>query len=85
MISQDQADTANVFHVDKPVAARRCDSVRGPERWRRNGKTQRWKRDPLRFRIPIKHGMYDYGEITQEEANLFHTGADCPFAPEGHN
>lgn len=85
MISQEQADTANVFHLNEPVASRRCDSVRGPERWRRNGKTQRWKREPERFRIPIKFGLYDYSEITNETADLFHTGADCPVAPEGHS
>lgn len=32
---------------------------------RRNGKTQTWKRDPLRFRIPIKFGFRSYGEITE--------------------
>lgn len=84
-ITQEQADTASVFHVNEPVAARPCDSKRGPERWRRNGSTQRWKRTPERFSIPVKWGMYDYMRITNENADKFHTGADCPAAPEGHN
>jgi hypothetical protein len=85
VISQDQADTASMFHLTNPVASRRCDSVRGPERWRRNGRTQRWKRDTKRFRIPIKFGLFDYGEINENTAANWHTGADCPAAPEGHN
>lgn len=34
------------------------------DRWwavRRNGRTQRWKRDPLRIRIPFKYGFKMYG------------------------
>jgi len=32
-------------------------------RIRRNGKTQTWKRDPSRFRIPIKAGLRATGAI----------------------
>ena len=35
-------------------------------RLRRNGATQRWKRDANRFRIPVKAGMYAYSEITND-------------------
>lgn len=45
---------------------------------RPNGKCQTWKRDPLRFRLPVKHGMYDYGEITQDNAGDWHLASDCP-------
>jgi hypothetical protein len=38
---------------------------------RRNGKTQTWKRSPERFRIPVKYGLYEYGNITEENAHLF--------------
>ena len=34
-------------------------------KWRRNGKTQYWKRTPERFRVPVKHGMYAYDAITE--------------------
>lgn len=33
---------------------------------RRNGVTKRWKREPWRFRIPIKAGWKSYGELTDE-------------------
>lgn len=32
---------------------------------RRNGRTQTWKRDTARFRIPVKCGFRTYGEITE--------------------
>lgn len=35
-------------------------------RVRRNGRTQRWKRTPTRFRIPVKIGFRNYHEITSE-------------------
>lgn len=85
-ISQEQADTASVFH--DPLA-RPCDSKQGPIRWRRNGATQRWKSAIRRndFRIPVKHGLRSYGQIESNTVNAeqMHTGADCPVAPEGHN
>ena len=39
--------------------------------WRRNGKTQTWKTRPDDFKVPIKHGLYSYGYITQDNAHLF--------------
>jgi hypothetical protein len=33
---------------------------------RRNGVTKRWKREPSRFRIPVKFGFKECGEITQD-------------------
>lgn len=40
-----------------------------PRYWkiRRNGKTQTWKRDANRVRIPFKYGMYGYGAITEAD------------------
>lgn len=41
---------------------------------RRNGRTQLWKRDPDRFRIPLKAGLRAYGEATAEalaDADLY--------------
>ena len=40
-----------------------------PRYWRirRNGKTQTWKRDANRVRIPYKYGMYGYGVITETD------------------
>ena len=33
---------------------------------RPNGKTQLWKRDPWRYRIPVKAGLYVFTEITNK-------------------
>ncbi|MHA1952445.1 MAG: hypothetical protein ACW96U_00675 [Candidatus Heimdallarchaeaceae archaeon] len=38
-----------------------------PYRWRVNGKIKLWKRYPERIQIPIKRGMYDYGNIIQNK------------------
>lgn len=83
-ISQEQADTANVFHQPN---ARPCESRQGPIRWRRNGATKRWKRFPGRFEIPVKFGLYSTDRLRDTDSSItyMHTGADCPVAPEGHN
>ena len=47
--------------------------MRSGRNWkaRRNGKTQRWKRDVARFRIPIKFGYKDCGEIASCDLPYF--------------
>lgn len=70
MISQQQADTATIFHAEHDADAKRI------ERWRRNGKTQRWKTRPGEFRIPVKFGLRDYADITH--ADRVHATDDCP-------
>lgn len=44
-------------------------SLRGsdkqPIRVRVNGKCKLWKRSPERFQVPVKHGLYDSGYITE--------------------
>lgn len=59
MITYEQALTGRVF------------ITKTGRRWRRNGKTQTWKTRPGEFRIPVKHGLYEYGEITHEQAENF--------------
>ena len=46
-----------------------------PQRWRVNGKPKTWKRDPSRVEVPLKHGLYSYGYLT--EGNLSDFGF-CP-------
>lgn len=78
-MTPEQIDTARDFHFGE------CQKIVGPrggvtyraEHWRRNGATQRWKRDPERFRIPIKYGLRAYSSIT-EAAVGFHAATDCP-------
>ena len=33
-------------------------------RFKVNGKVKTWKRDKQRIAIPLKHGLYDYGYLT---------------------
>lgn len=44
---------------------------------RRNGATQVWKTRPDEFRIPVKHGLYEYGEITHQNASDWHLAMEC--------
>jgi len=46
-----------------------------PIMWRANGKCKTWKTRPTEFKLPIKHGMYSYGYITQDNAHLFEVDA----------
>ena len=48
------------------VTATNADGT--PLRARRNGKTKVWKTRPNEFRIPAKHGLYDYFAIDQDNA-----------------
>jgi hypothetical protein len=46
-------------------------------RIRINGKVKLWKRNPNRIEIPYKHGLYDYGYLTENNINQFHFPSDC--------
>jgi hypothetical protein len=34
-----------------------------------NGQVRRWKRDPTRFEVPWKYGMYEYGTYTNRDGD----------------
>ena len=40
-----------------------------PQRWRVNGKCKTWKRNPERFQVPLKHGLYNYDYLNEDTAN----------------
>jgi len=44
-----------------------------PTRWRVSGKCKVWKRDLKRFKVPIKHGLYEHAYLTEENKELFTT------------
>lgn len=46
---------------------------------RRNGKTQRWVRDPDKFMIPIKFGFKGYGNITDFNSIGFEANKSLAF------
>ena len=47
-------------------------------RVRPSGQCRTWKRDPERFRLPVKYGLYQSGEITEQNADCWHRAEDCP-------
>ena len=47
------------------------------EAWRINGVVKRWKRQPDRIRVPIKHGMRDYAYLENVDLPYFHKAEDC--------
>ena len=63
-----------------------CKMIKGPRggitikqtRVRVSGKCQIWKTRPGEFRVPVKHGLYESGEITHRNQDSFHTVPDCP-------
>ena len=44
-----------------------------PERWRVNGQVKTWKTRPNEVRIPVKHGLYSYDYLTQDDLDLVST------------
>jgi hypothetical protein len=62
----------NVVHIEGITNARgTCADFRV------NGAVRTWKRSPERIRVPLKHGMYEYGAITQHNINLVHLKENC--------
>lgn len=37
------------------------------QRWKVNGAVKTWKRSPERVRVPMKHGMYSFGYVTERD------------------
>lgn len=80
MVTKEEAMTCNEFHYGE------CTRKVGPrggvkERivsCRRSGRTQTWVRDPERFRVPVKYGLYESGEVTNTNARDWHTADACP-------
>lgn len=61
MITKEEAMTNNMF----------MDA--SGHTWRRNGKTITWKsaRNAHRFKVPLKHGLYAYAYIDENNAEQF--------------
>lgn len=81
MITKDQALTERYFHVAGHCTAHvgpRGGVTHRPEVWRRSGRTQTWKTRPNDFRIPVKWGLKCSDSITQREADMVYTEAECP-------
>lgn len=75
-ITKEDCIKGGVFHHSKACTPDRT------ERWRSNGACKTWKTRPDEFRLPVKHGLRDYGYIDQTTASEFHRAEDCP---HGHH
>lgn len=79
MITPQQAESEDFFHVEG-----HCNvsiGQRGRVKldfilYRRNGAFREWKRTG-KWRVPLKHGMYEYAEITEDNANEWHVESEC--------
>lgn len=70
MITMTQALTAQRFVKLAPDGSDLLVGKIGNEvRCRRNGQTKTWKREPSRFQIPVKRGLYEYGYIDNNNAH----------------
>lgn len=45
---------------------------------RQSGQCKVWKRDPNRFRVPVKYGMYESSYIDETNCADYHLASDCP-------
>lgn len=41
-----------------------------PQRWKVNGMPKTWKTQPNRVKIPVKHGLYSYDYLTENDLHL---------------
>ena len=85
-MTKKQALKLSIGDVIHYVGTGNCYILRGPrggikkdivQRWRINGQTKTWKRQPGRFSIPIKHGLYAFTYLDNSNCGLFHTSAQC--------
>jgi len=87
MVTKEQALNCDMFHY---TGKEECKRVVGPRggitvyvvQCRRSGKTQTWKTRPDEFRVPVMHGLYSHGELTNRNAEQWHTAKDCPLLKE---
>jgi hypothetical protein len=61
MITKEQAQTVRYF---KEIGSK-------SKLWRSNGKCKVWKTRPNEFKLPIKHGLYSFGYITESNCHSF--------------
>ena len=76
MITKQEA--LSLTHGERLHSSTQCDKK--TIRWRVNGSCRVWKRQPSRFRVPLKYGLASYWELTEKNNEQFHKETECPFA-----
>lgn len=68
-------------YIDIPQIVLHHNTLRNSDgscqRWWINGRMKIWKRQPNRFQIPVKRGLYEFNHITNENASHYHLEEDC--------
>lgn len=80
MVTKEQAMTLQEVHYGT------CTRTYGPRggvtitqfKYRRNGMTKTWKRNPNCFRVPLKFGYGGYDSLDETSAHMFHDSRECP-------
>ena len=80
MITLEQAKALSPGDILHHSTNRNTDST--CQRWKVNGKVKTWKRDSSRVLIPVKHGLRNYGYITEDELAMVNLENDCFFCKE---
>lgn len=65
MITLEQAKSLKPGDILYEIGMFNADGT--SRRWRVNGKPKQWVRAPERVSIPVKHGLYWYGYVTETD------------------
>ena len=68
MITLQQAKDLKHGDILHHILTKNADGT--PQRWRVNGMVKRWKRNPDRIQVPLKHGLYRYDYLTENDLDL---------------
>ena len=68
MITIEQAKSLSYGDILHHTINKNADGT--PQRWKVNGEVKTWKRNPNRIKIPVKHEMYSFGYVTENELHL---------------
>jgi hypothetical protein len=47
------------------------------KKWRVSGKVRLWKTRPEKVKVPLKHGLFSHGYLTEHELGRCHMEEDC--------
>ncbi len=67
-LSLEQAKALSPGTILYHVLNRNADNT--PQRWRVNGKPKTWKTRLDDVTVPVKHGLYQHGDVTQDDLDL---------------
>jgi hypothetical protein len=65
-------EQAKRLHVGQRLEQTNATNADGTlKRWKVNGQVKTWKRTPGKVRIPVKHGLWEYGTISEHQLGDF--------------